>query len=373
MRRYFTRIVALALVLFCSHSASLQAQSADGNAMRFSGALGLNTKYNSNLELSDTGGAERKDAFIGEPTADLRLAKSWGPDWWLDLSFAGQANLHTEHTEENWYFNRGHLSLGRVFGENSANLSSEVRYFTEPQDDRYDFVRHTGLLSYKRVFSPLWQARLGYQNITTQYPQSPSLDYFVNGAFVEVRTTWSFNLSTYYSYDLQSYEGTADPQENNPNPAPEDGLRHTLRLGFDWLAPPRHVLNGTYTFQNDQSEDEGLEIGEFEGHEESQDNEAEFGLTKHKATLLYSFRLNRRTTISAYEEWIYKNFDPDDKLVPPKPGRTDILFLSAVHAKYKWTDAWRLKFRYLFRMNNSSASGEDYTDHIIFIGPEYSF
>jgi hypothetical protein len=44
MRRYFTRIVALALVLFCSHSASLQAQSADGNAMRFSGALGLNTR-----------------------------------------------------------------------------------------------------------------------------------------------------------------------------------------------------------------------------------------------------------------------------------------------------------------------------------------
>ena len=378
MIRYFNRGLATAMVFVLSRAAGLGAETAPeqaGDPIRFSGSLGANAKYNSNLDLSGGGNAspDRRDSFIGEGTADLRLAKSWGPDWWLDLTFSGLANLHADHDEENWYFNRGHLSLGRVLGENAVNLSSEIRYFTVPKDDQYDFVRHTGILSYRRALSKLWQVRLGYENIATRYPETPSLEYVVNGAFIEARNTWNFNLSTYYSYDLQFYEGTANPQENNPNTAPDDGFRQTLRLGVDWLPSPRHILNGTYMFQVDRAKDESLEIGEFEGHEESQDNEAEFGLVKHKATLLYSFRLSKRTTIAAYEEWIYKNFDDEEDIEIPRAGRTDFLFLSSMHAKIKWTDKALLKFRYLFRMNASSASGEDYTDHIVFIGPEYVF
>jgi hypothetical protein len=247
-----------------------------------------------------------------------------------------------------------------------------VRYFTVPDKSRFDFLRHTGILSYKQVLSNLWQVQIGYENINAQFPDNPSLDYSVNGGFVEVRNTWDFNLSSYYSYDLQFYEGTANPQENNPNAAPEDGLRQTVRLGFDGLFSARHVVSGTYVFQDDRSEFEHL-FGDFEGQEGSQDQETEFNLSKHKATLLYSYRPSSRITLSAYEEWIYKNFDDEEHGEFPREGRTDFLFLSSIHSKIKLTDDVLVKLRYLFRLNQSSLASEDYVDHIVFIGPAYAF
>jgi len=352
---------------------------------RLSGTLSLFGKFNSNLELIDAQktGIAKKDAFIGEPNAKVKLARSWGPKWWLDIEYAGQANLHTEHAEENWFFNRANLALSRFIGEHSANLSSEVRYFTEPDDDKYDFIRHTGLLSYRHVLTPLWQVRGGYENIYTRYPTTPSLDYSVNGLFIEVRNTWSFHLTTYYIIDRQIYRGTADPQQSISASSAKEGKRKTYKAGFDWLFDRRQMISGTYTYQEDRSEAKpGLsQIGGIEGHEDTQDSEAEFDLDKNKVTLLYSNRLNRRFTFSAYGEWIHKQFDnvielertDEEEIKIRGEGRTDRLLLSSAFIKVRLSDQFLLKGRYLFRMNQSSDDLQDYTDHIVFIGPEFIF
>ena len=348
---------------------------ADRETWRLSGTLGLYAKYNSNLDLIDpqSSGRDRQGAFVGEPSVDLRLARSWGRNWWVDLGYAGHTNFHAANRDDDWYFNRGQISLGRALGRNSLYLSSEIRQFSEPRGDQVDFVRHTGLVTYRHVLSRLWQIRVGYENIATHYPGNRELDYGVNGGFVEVRNTWGPRFTTYYSYDRQSYEGTANLRENNPNASPEDGSRQTGRIGFDWLFSTRHTLSGTYTFQEDVSESGGQQIGGFEGHEGSQDYEAEFDLYKHKATLLYTWRASKTITVSAYEEWIRKNFDEEDDLEIAREERTDVLFLSSTYATVRLTDRLLLRVRYLFRMNKSSSAAQDYTDHILFAGPEYRF
>lgn len=366
----YKMVLSIALALICS---------AHAQETQISGGVGLYGKFNSNLTLIDEKktNLDQKDAPIAEVRGELDIARSWGADWFLDWELSSQGNLHGEHAEENWYFNRSYLSLGRVLGENSLNFSSEIRHFGQPDDNRFDFVRHTGILSYRRVLSPLWQLRAGAQNTITRYPHTSPLNYQVNGAFVEVSNAWSDNFSTYYSLDLQLYAGTADPRENNPNTAPDDGVRQTLRAGFDWHLSDYRLLSGTYMLQNDNSgQDEedgsGLQIGDFEGHEESQDNEAEFDLHKHKFTLLYSHRFNPRLTLSLYEEFIYKFWEDEEGPIPVE-ARDDLLFLSSAFLKYKWRDNVRLRLRYLFRMNESTADANDYVDHIVFAGPEFRF
>ena len=359
---------------------SAQAGSSEDNAreadaLSVSGSAGLYGKFNSNLDLVDEKktGQDQKDAFITEPTANLRLEQTWGPKWWLDLSYTGHANFHTEHRSEDWFFNRTHLSLTRRSGAHALNLSSEVRYLAVPDDDDFDFLRHTGILSYERTLSPLWQVQVGLENIRTRYPQSRWLDYSVNGGFVEVRTTWSFKLTTYYSVDLQWYEGTANTDEADPSQILEDGSRRTVRAGFDWLMSNRHVFSGTLMQQRDNSEFDPRRIGEVEGHEDSQDIDAEFDLLKHKGTLLYTYGFNDRTSISLYEELIHKSWEDEDDGGIIIPKRTDWLFLSSSFLKFKWKPNLNIKTRYLFRMNASTSDVEDYFDHIIFVGPEYIF
>jgi len=370
------------LVLLSASSAVRAAEGgpapeATEDAVKFSGTAGVFAKYNTNLNLSngEGAGAGTKEAFISEPTANLLLAKSWGPDWRLDVAYSGHANLHSEHEEENWYFNRTRLSLVRRLGGNGIHLTSELRHFTVPDRDAFDFARHTGILSYKHTLSPLWQLNVGMQNITTRYPQTSSLDYGVNGAFIEAYRTSSFNLSSYLSYDLQVYEGTSNPQEFRDVSAPEDGVRHTLRTGFDWLVSARQTLSATYMYQIDTSESViGLDqIGTVEGTEDSQDSEAEFDLKKHKATLLFSRRVNGKVTISAYEEFIIKAWEEEEEFTVLQNARDDALFLSSLFVKYKWSDKVHLKFRYLFRTNDSSNGANDYIDHIVFVGPEFRF
>jgi hypothetical protein len=291
------------------------------------------------------------------------------------VAYSGHANLHSEHEEENWYFNRTRLSLVRRLGGNGIHLTSELRHFTVPDRDAFDFARHTGILSYKHTLSPLWQLNVGMQNITTRYPQTRSLDYGVNGAFIAAYRTSSFNLSSYLSYDLQVYEGTSNLQEFRDVSAPEDGVRHTLRTGFDWLVSARQTLSATYMYQIDTSESViGLDqIGTVEGTEDSQDSDAEFDLKKHKATLLFSRRVNDKVTISAYEEFIIKAWEEEEEFTVLQNARDDVLFLSSLFVKYKWSDRTHLKFRYLFRTNDSSFSANDYIDHIVFVGPEVRF
>lgn len=365
------------LTAACAMAARVEARTAPGgegeDRASFRGTVGLYAKYNSNLELTESWGGKLEDAFIGEPAADLRLTKTWGPDWWLDLEFSGQADFHAGHTEENWYFNRGRFSLVRALGEDAISLSSEVRHFTTPGRDQFDFFRHAGLLSYKKTLSALWQVRIGYDNILTRYPRSRSFNYAMNGFFAEVRNTWSLGFSTYYSYDFQAYRGSFDPLENNPNASPDEGTRHTGEIGFDWLVSSAQTLSGTYLVQSDVSEVGVRQIGEFEGREESQDLEAEFDLGKHKATLLYSHRLNRRLLLSSYVEWLHKGFDSEDDPPAPRMRRTDTLWLSSTHLKFNWSEELAFKIRYLFRANQSSLASQDYRDHILFLGPECRF
>ncbi len=369
-RTQYLKALSIALALTCSISAQ---------ETQLSGSVGLYGKYNSNLTLIDENktNLDQKDAPIAELRGELDIARSWGADWFLDWALSSQGNLHGEHGEENWYFNRSYLSLGRVLGENSLNFSSEVRHWGQPDDNRFNFFRHTGILSYRHTFSPLWQLRVGAQSTLTRYPHTSPLNYRVNGGFVEVSNAWSTNFSTYYSLDLQLYAGTADPQENNPNTAPEDGVRQTLRAGFDWHLSGYRLLSGSYMLQNDnsgQDEKDGssVQIGDFEGYEDSQDSEAEFDLHKHKFTLLYSHRLNPRLTLSFYEEFIYKFWEDEDDPVPVE-ARDDLLFLSSAFLKYKWRDNLHLRLRYLYRMNESTAQTNDYVDHIFFVGPEFRF
>jgi hypothetical protein len=86
------------LFVVSSLAARLDADSSD--ALRFSGSAGVHAKYNSNLDLKDekSTGLKRKDAFISEPVAALKMAKSWGRDWWLDVDLFTQANFHAQHT-----------------------------------------------------------------------------------------------------------------------------------------------------------------------------------------------------------------------------------------------------------------------------------
>jgi len=219
----------------------------------------------------------------------------------------------------------------------------------------------------------LWQVRVGYDNIATRYPHSGSFDYAMNGLFGEIHNTWNLAFSTYYTYDFQAYRGNFDPLENNPNSSPDEGSRHTGKCGFDWLISGSQILSGTYLFQLDVSEMGVHQIGDFEGSEESQDSEAEFDLSKHKVTLLYSHRVRRKLTLSSYAEWIRKKFHGEDDLPIPRKRRTDALFLSSTHLKIRFSRDLSFKLRYLFRTNDSSLDSQDYLDHILFVGPEYLF
>ena len=78
-------------------------------------------------------------------------------------------------------------------------------------------------------------------------------------------------------------------------------------------------------------------------------------------------------TISAYEEFILKAWDDEEEVSVLQNARDDRLFLSSIFVKYKWRDTVHLKFSYLFRMNSSSSRANDYTDHIVFAGPEIKF
>ena len=348
-------------------------------------------KYNSNLDLENSDTAENlKDTFIGEVTGRAELKWRLAQKWAAEAQLSSLANLHQDHSRENWYFSRGRFALRRRTDAGAIELSSELRYFTVPDGDDFDFLRNVALATYRHRLSPLWHIRGGYENIATRYPNSRSFDYTVNGAFVELRHRWSFDLSTYYQLDLHVYKGTASPQDQADQvSSPEDGRRQTVRLGFDWLFGGNQALSGTYSAQADEADLGVNEIGDFEGHEGSQDSEAEFDLLKQKATLLYSVPLSRRLVLSSYNEVIHKIFedqevefeDEDEDEDEDRPegdppilqeGRTDFLFLSSTYLRVKPRPRLALKVRYLFRMNASSESPRDYTNHILSVGVDYT-
>jgi hypothetical protein len=345
-------------------------------------------KYNSNLDLANSDRVgDLKDSFISELTGRAELKRRLADNWAAEAQLSSLANLHRDYAEENWYFSRGRAALRRRTDAGAVELSSEMRYFTVPDGDDFDFLRNVALATYRHRLSPLLHIRGGYENIVTRYPNSRTFDYTVNGAFVELRHRWSFDLSTYYQLDLQVYKGSASPQDAQDQvSSPEEGRRQTVRLGFDWVFRGTQALSGTYSAQVDKAELGVNEIGDFEGHEGSQDSEAEFDLLKQKATLLYSVPLSRRLVLSIYNEVIHKTFDDqelefedeDGHEVEPEgdptiiqEGRADLLFLSSSYLRVKIRPRLSLKVRYLFRMNASSEGDRDYTNHILSVGLDF--
>ncbi len=113
------------------------------------------------------------------------------------------------------------------------------------------------------------------------------------------------------------------------------------------------------------------QIGDIEGPDGSQDNEAEFDLVKQKATLLYSVPLSKRVLLSTYAEWIHKDFDDEERLKQRLPRRTDTLLLTSGHLRIRLNSDLSLKLRYLYRGNRSSVDLLEYGNHIAPVGFEF--
>ena len=173
-------------------------------------ALEATLKHNTNLDLTpEKSDSTARGDQLGALSGRVSYNRSVGDRWRLELQGNGLANLHREHSDANWFFNRGRVSMRRRIGSGSLSLSNELRHFSEPDDDQFDFLRNIAFITYRHQLSSLWGLSLGYENNHTGYPQSSSFDYSVNGFFVEIRNRWRFGLSTYYLYDRQFYEGTA--------------------------------------------------------------------------------------------------------------------------------------------------------------------
>ena len=372
---YHSILSAVICLAILSVSAGASAPSAGpDNDYIVSGAIGVAAKYDSNLNLiRKTSANDLAADFINEVLGRLSVKRGIGNRAWLETRLAGLANWHVENTEKNWFFGRIGLSLGYPFGKSDLGFSNELRNYTIPKEDDVGFLRNTAILTYRRTLSPRWQWHMGYENIATFYPENTPFNYIVNGAFLEVRNTRSVDFSTYYAYDFQFYQGSYDAELDDPTGSPEEGFRHTFKLGFDWVFD-RNVLNVSYLFQMDNSSGEGLNLnGGFEGNEESLDVDAEFDFVKHKATLLYSRRLSGKLTLSSYGEFILKDLSDRHSPALGLHDRNDTLFLSSTYLKYKLKTDWLLKVRYLLRIRQSSIDSEDYQDHLLFFGTEYRF
>ena len=348
-----------------------------------SGYVSVAGKYDTNVDLTSEEVApdafveddEIEDAFITEVSALILFSSPWASPWSFEVELYGLTDLHVKAMDDTWGVGRTNLYLGYSFGSNTISLLNESRYFTEPDDTELNNFRNAASGVYKRIFSRLWQGRIGFENIVHIYPESRFFDYFVNGGFAEVRNTWLPTFNTYYSYGLQFYYGSYNSSTRDLRSSPEAGFRHTGEIGFESFFARKNSLIGSYSFQVDDSSGQGVEqIGNIRGEDDNLEVDAEFNYAKHKGTLLYSHRFNDRFTLSLYEEYIHKIFFERNKeqLFSGKE-RTDQLFLSSVWLRSRLVSDLYAKARYLFRMNQSSLDFEDFQDHIFLLGLEYRF
>jgi len=350
---------------------------ANENERSVSGVVSVGVKYDSNFDLLSEDmpanaeeDEEIEDAYITEITALLLFRSPWISPWHLELELYGLTNLH-QQIDDSWCLGRGKLYIGYGFGENTISLLNEARYFSEPDDTEFDNFRNTAALVYKRVFSPLWQGRIGYENIMHLFPDNDFFNYMINGGFVELRNTWLPAFSTYYSYNYQYIQGSGEIDEASN--APEDGHRHTGEIGFELFFARKNSLIGAYTYQIDENDNPmPARIGEIQGEDENLEEEVEFNFVKHKGMLLYSHRFNDRFTLSLYNELIHKTFPKRDADLYPYPReRRDVLFLTSAWLTARLVGNAYGKIRYLYRMSESNIDMHDFQDHIIYLGLEY--
>ena len=368
-----TRILRLLSMISVVGTSVVMAAGAedDTSAWTVRGAVEGSARYNSNLTLlSADGPVEPKSTFLTELNGRVSASRTIGA-WRIDSQFNGLANLHESYSARDWFYSRGRVGVRRSAAGGTAELTSETRYYTVPDRNTFDFLRNVSLLSWRRHLSERWQLHIGYEGIVTRYPQSPFFDYTVHGLLAELRTRWSLGLTTYYLVDLQSYAGEAQPQDAEAEASPQDGRRAMARVGFDWLFAGRHALSGTYSIQQDEADLGVQQIGDIEGPDGSQDNEAEFDLVKQRATLLYSVPLSKRVLLSTYLEWIHKGFDDEERLKQLLPRRTDTLLLTSSHLRIRLNSDLSLKLRYLYRGNRSSVDLLEYGNHIGSVGFEF--
>lgn len=356
------------LILLCI--SVVAASATDTSPWTVRGALESSLRYNSNLTLvSNDAPVDAKSSAGTELNGRLSASRRFGA-WRLTSQLNSLANVHADHREEDWFFQRGRLSLRRPLRGGTLEVTDEIRHFTVPDRNTFDFTRNIALVSWRRPLDDRWQIRAGYEGLITRYPQSPFFDYNVHGVNVEARARWSLAFTTYALLSAQIYAGEASPQNAEAEASPKDGSRRSLRLGFDWLFGGRHSLSGTASVQGDEADLGVQQIGDIEGPESSQDNEAEFDLIKYKATLLYSVPLSKQWLLSSYAEWIRKAFEDEERLELQLPRRTDTLLLSATHLRYRVRDSLFVKLRYLFRTNRSSVNLLDYDNHVVSAGLE---
>ncbi len=354
----------------------------DSDPKIVSGKVSVAGKYDSNVDLiseevhNDPNIDDKiEEAWITEVAALISFTSPWTSPWHLGFELYGLADMYVQTFDDSWGIGRANAYLGYRFGANSISLTNEAKYFTEPDDTDFDNLRNSASLVYTRIFSSLWQARTGYENIANYYPESQFFNYYVNGGFVEIRNSWLPALATYYSYGFQYYQGSYNSSTQDPLSSPEAGYRHTGEIGFESFFAEKNSLIGSYTYQLDDSSGQSVEqIGDFRDDNENLEVDAEFNFAKHKGTLLYSHRFNDRFTLSLYEEVIHKTFFERNKaqLFMGKE-RTDQLFLSSVWFKARMFSELYAKTRYLYRMNQSSSDYDDFQDHVFLLGFEYRY
>jgi len=380
------RVIGLAGCLLLCAMPGLAQASGDGSAAvpaetphtsRYSVEAAL--KYDTNLDLVVS--RARRPGHDDLATELALRGQTWrrfARKWSLGLHGSILGDLYRERTTEDWLYGRGSLTAIRRLSAGVVELSDQIRYYSKPRHDEFDFVRNVAMLAYRHSMSERWQVGGGFDNVVTRYPNASRFDYTITGANVEVRTRWSENASAYGQLDFQFYTGTATPRDPDPRSSPDKGTRWTTRLGLDWLLAGSQSLSLTCEWRLDRAELGINQIGEYEGHEESQDSEAEFDLNKQRATALYTLPLSPRIVFSSYLEFINKHFDNDADAVlvsipgsPALGGLTDRLLLSSTHLKVGITDHLSARLRYLFRTNDSSQSSRAYTDHIVSLGMIY--
>lgn len=348
----------------------------------WSGQVSAAAKYESNVDLlSDDIPEESPDfekidsARVVEVVAAVGYRSSWTSPWHLEASLLGLCDVFVESISDTWAVGRADLTTGVSFGANEFGVSSEARYFTEPDDSEFDNLRNNASTYYRRYLSDVWQIGVGYKNVVHVFPDSAVFNNGAHGGYGEIRSNWTPGFSTYGRYEGLYFQGRGEMDDEGRLGAPSRVVRHSGEAGFEAYFASRHALIGAYSYFTDDAEDDGAsQIGEIQAEAENLESEAEFDLSRHKATMLYSVRLGERFALSFYNELQAKSFNQPILDVDRKVrDRDDFLWLTSTWLKARLTGELYGTARYLYRMNESSTRRFEFEDHIGLAGMEFRF